>query len=119
MRFEISKPVGEVINDTDLVGVGFTSLEIVGFGVDDLSGLEYCRDLTFIDFSDNLISDISPLASLEQLETVVLERNQISALTPLSGLPNLTTLNAADNLVADLSPLSGLAKGENARMVQR
>ncbi len=109
VRFIIDKPAGEAINDTDLVGVGFTSLEIVGFGVDDLSGLKYCLDLTSVDFSDNLISDISPLASLEQLETVILERNQISALTPLSGLPNLTTLNAADNLVADLSPLSGLA----------
>jgi hypothetical protein len=108
VRFIIDKPEGEAINDTDLVGVGFTSLEIVGFGVDNLFGLEYCLDLISIDFSDNFISDISPLASLEQLETVILERNQISALTPLSGLPNLTTLNAAENLVADLSPLSGL-----------
>ncbi len=105
----MGNPSGEPIEDADLVGVGLTQLEIVAFGIGDLSGLEYCLDLTSIDLSDNAISDISALATLVQLETVVFQRNQISDLSSLSELLNIATLNVAENLLTEISPLNGLA----------
>jgi hypothetical protein len=52
-------------------------------GVTDLTGLEYCTNLTR--FSDTVcqISDISPLANLTILRRLSLSDNQISDISPL------------------------------------
>lgn len=105
IRFIIGQPEGD-IQDTDLVGIGFTELTISGFGVGDLSGLEYCLDLEVIDLSANFISDLSPLAALSELTSLILEDNAITGLLPLAGLPRLATLNLAENEIVDIAPLA-------------
>ena len=54
-----------------------TELLAAGEGISDLTGLEYCTDLTTLDLSDNGISDISQLASLNRLSSLDLSNNAL------------------------------------------
>lgn len=67
--------------------LGITELEASGAQIADLTGLEYCVNLTHLNLQQNLISDLSPLANLT----------------------NLTELNVSDNLITSLEPLAGNA----------
>ncbi|NIA12478.1 MAG: hypothetical protein GWP08_00250 [Nitrospiraceae bacterium] len=106
IRTTIGKPSGP-IEDTDLVGVGFTSLNATFRGIEDLTGLEYCTDLVEVYLYGNAIDDIAPLASLPALRDIYMWENQISDLSPLAGLLELRFLFFHDNKLVDLSPLSG------------
>ena len=98
IREAIDKPEG-LIFTSDLDGL--TSLKTKG--ITDLTGLEYCINLTELDLAWNQITDISPLASLTKLTALHLAGNQISDLSPLTSLTNLTRLNLEDNPLSDTS----------------
>ena len=76
--------------------------------ITDLSGLEYCTNLTSLFLVANQISDLSPLSSLTSLTRLQLIRSQISDISPLSSLTNLTRLDLENNQISDISPLSSL-----------
>jgi Leucine-rich repeat (LRR) protein len=116
---------GPTIEDTELVGVGFTQLTASGLAIDDLEGLQYCTDLQALDLSNNAITSISQLSSLTNLQSLRLHLNQISDISPLSGLTSLLYLDlgfgnplegldaidpgtSSANQLTDLSALSGL-----------
>lgn len=80
-------------------------LELSGYGISDLSGLEYCEHLTALDLSGNDIVDISAMASLTLLEEIDLSSNAVSRLDALSGMQYLRILDVAFNRIEDLSPL--------------
>ena len=124
--------VVDIANLTELVD-GSTN------GITDLSGLEYCTNLTYlnlygdnqisdlsplssltnltrVDLPGNQISDISPLSSLTNLNVLYLERNEISDISSLSSLTNLTLLNLNENQISDISPLSSLTKLTQLRL---
>jgi len=84
------------------------SLEAVGRGISDLSGLEHCTHLTLVELTNNNLSDITPLERLIMLETVWLSMNQISDITPLEHHPNVHAIALDWNAVADIRPLSTL-----------
>jgi internalin A len=107
VRNAIGKPSGDIL-DTDLVGVGFTSLSASGLGISDLSGLEFATDLSHLDLFSNSISDIGAISSLTQLTTLILGENEIGDLSPLTTLVNLEKLLLDHNLLTDISPLSSL-----------
>jgi len=87
---------------------GLASLSADYRGIEDLSGLQYCTNLTYLDLGSNQISDISPLANLTNLTYLGLGSNQISDISPLANLTNLTDLNLAHNQISDISPLASL-----------
>ena len=135
IREAIDKPEG-LIFTSDLNGL--TSLKTKG--ITDLTGLEYCSNLTELVLDYNQISDLSPLASLTKLTVLHLScwtyrsgtqitdlsplqnltkltrlhitgsGNQISDISPLSSLTNLTDLYLHSNQISDLSPLASLTK---------
>ena len=53
VRAAISKPTGDIL-DTDLVGTGFIQLNAFSRSISNLTGLEYCTDLTSLNLSSNL-----------------------------------------------------------------
>ena len=55
-------------------------------GISDLSGMEFCTNLSQLDFYNNKISNLSPLSDLSNLTSLWLGDNQISDITPLSFL---------------------------------
>ncbi|EEO6758871.1 LPXTG cell wall anchor domain-containing protein [Listeria monocytogenes] len=111
---------------------------LIGDGVTSLDGLEYAKNLTYLDISDasripeenlkkvleqlpklrrididNLASLtwISNLTQLEHLSVVNTGReNKIRSLEPLKNLVNLEYLEVHSNEIVDLSPLSNLKK---------
>lgn len=109
VRAKINKPSGQLYN-TDLVGVGFTSLYHYGGNVgqemiSNLSGIQYCTDLTFLNLWGNNISNINALSSLKKLETLYLQQNSISDISALSGLTKLKDVVFTYNGITDLTPL--------------
>ncbi len=96
----------ETIYAEDLQGL--TALAADGRNIADLSGLEYCTDLTHISLSHNPIGDISRLANLTNLTTVYLEDTQISDVSPLANLTSLTWLDLSSNQISDISALASL-----------
>ncbi len=107
IRAAISKPTGDIL-DTDLVGVGFTSLTANSSNISDLTGLGYCTDLIGLSLYMNQIVDIGPIASLTNLQTLTLFLNQVVDLSPLSSLSTLLQLNIASNQITDITDLAGL-----------
>jgi len=104
VRLSIDLPTGPILN-TDLVGVGFTSLNASALEIADLTGLEHATDLTQVRLYENDIADISPLAALTQLADVYLWGNEITDVTPLSALPNLRFVFLHDNSIVDATSL--------------
>ena len=125
----LGKTQGATITRAEMATL--TSLDATNKRIQDLTGLEFATNLTWLHIQDNQITDISPLAGLTSLETLdishhqqikdyspllgltsltwlSLHNNQISDLSPLSGLTNLTGLHLRNNQISDLSPLSGL-----------
>jgi len=105
LRDALGKPTGP-ITDTDLATL--TIFDADYEDIADLTGLNWCVNLTSLDVSDNFISDISPLAALTNLTWLDLNDNPLSDISPLAGLTNLTWLDLNDNPLSDISPLAGL-----------
>ena len=94
-------------------------LSASGWDIADLSGIEYCSNLTELYLSENQISDLSPLSPLTSLWELGLIGNQISDLSPLSNLTNLTKLYLDYNQISDISALvlnSGLGAGDQVSL---
>lgn len=106
IRFLLEIPPEDSIEDTDLLAL--ITLSIRGFGITDLSGLEFLLNLVELDLASNLIENLSPLSALTSLENLDLADNEIANLTALTLLTNLDELNLADNEIESLNGLAGL-----------
>ena len=98
------------ITDTDL------AVPIVLYAdsreITDLTGLEYCVNLSYLSLGNNNIRDISALSGLTNLEWLYLYDNNIRDIDALSGLTNLETklegLWLDRNNIRDINVLSEL-----------
>jgi len=105
VRDEIAKPAGDILVSDLLI---MTTLVAVQDYITDLTGLEYCYNLTHLSLHTNWISDLTPLAGLTNLVDLRLFSNRISDLNPLAGLINLDWLLLGGNSISDLTALAGL-----------
>jgi len=80
-------------------------LDLSEEGIGDLSGLEYCINITELVLSRNRISQISDLSGLTQLQSLDLSRNHISYVDDLASLGSLKVLDLSFNEIEDISPL--------------
>ncbi|KDN58849.1 CotH kinase family protein [Exiguobacterium sp. AB2] len=119
---ELNIPVGS-FNQNKVRGV--TALDLSGYQLTDLTGLEHFQSLETLDLSGNRLTDVSELANLphlkvvdlsfnrltdvpelpDTLETLNLEGNDVSDLSFLPASETLTTLNMRDNDVTSLEAL--------------
>jgi len=82
-------------------------LHLNSCNISDVSGLlGIGSSLTYLDLSNNNISDIRSLSSLTGLQTLYLSTNQITNITPLIDLTSLTYLDLSNNQISDISPLN-------------
>ena len=79
-----------------------------GRGIQDLTGLQFATNVTFLQLEGNEISDLSPIAGLINVRDLRLNNNLISDISPYRGLTNLTSTSFRNNMVSDISPLAGL-----------
>ncbi len=87
-----------------------TSLDVRGRYIEDITGLEHCRNLTRLTLVKTSISDISPLTSLTNLIQLTLVDSQISDISPLASLTDVTYLYLENNQISDVFPLLSLNK---------
>ena len=110
IRGALDMPTG-AITDEDLL----TITRLSGTRIDDITGIEYCTNLTSLSLSYTNISDISPLSGLTNLAELLLRNSQISDISPLSDLVNLTTLSLSGNRIWNISTLvqnTGINQGD-------
>ncbi|MFC2042253.1 leucine-rich repeat domain-containing protein, partial [Chloroflexota bacterium] len=106
IRDALGKAPGEEITADDLAEL--TGVQAIESGITDLSGLEYCTNLTRLQLEKNQISDITLLENLTSLNVLQLDRNQISDITPLENLTSLNGLELGDNQISDITPLENV-----------
>jgi len=105
MRTALGIPSGD-INRSDLLTLD--TLFADGWGISDLTGLEYCVNLTHLHLIDNNLTSIEQLAELNGLYDLNLQGNNVSDISPLASLTGLGVLQITGNTVGDLSDLAGL-----------
>lgn len=66
-------------------------------GIQDITGLEYAKNLEDLSLFNGLITDISPLAGLTNLKKLSLSSNRIRDISPLAGFTNLAELSLEHN----------------------
>ncbi|NIA13957.1 MAG: hypothetical protein GWP08_07740 [Nitrospiraceae bacterium] len=124
IRAELHQPFG-ILTQQDLLEV--RSIDARGLGIRDMSGIEYCKNLAWLDLDTNKISNLKPLEQLGRPESpfdsplsyLNLDANEITDITPLAGLLNLTGLSLFDNQIADIQALvtnaenGGLGPGDS------
>jgi Leucine-rich repeat (LRR) protein len=92
-------------------------LELSGYNIRDLSGLEFCTNIVTLDLSNNLIHDITHVGYLHLLEELDLSFNQISQIDVLSELEYLKILDLSFNQIKDIRSLLGLNHLEYVNLV--
>lgn len=112
IREVLNKPSGDIIKN-DMMTIHY----INGYerNISSIDGIEYCKNLEWINICTNQISDISPFAVLKRLQYINLWTNQISDISVLSELTSLTNLYIGGNLIEDIYPLiqnQGIGNGD-------
>ena len=95
---------------TQLEMLKLRRLELLLKQIQDITGLQHAKNLTFLNLADNRISDITPLGELVNLEGLAIRDNPIGDITPLGNLVNLEYLNAGGINLTDITPLSSLTE---------
>lgn len=81
------------------------SLNMANMDIDDLDGIEHCKNLVSLDLSNNNIPDISILRNLRLLEQLYIGNNSIDSINCLEDLKFLKTLDISQNKINDITPL--------------
>lgn len=105
-----------VYHDSDLTGME-GDLELSGYGIADLTGLELCTNLTGLDLSGNRIDDIWVLSALTLIEELDLSRNRIRTIQALESLPYLRIADLSFNEIGDVRPLYDLEHLEFVNLI--
>lgn len=102
-----------ILKKTDLAKI--TKIEALNRGITSLEGLQYCKNLQFLDLRYNNIEDISPISKLPNLSQIYLSGNRIESVAPLAEFPNkqINALFLRGNKIKDITPLSHFREIKN------
>ncbi len=103
---QVGVPLSDPPQDTELANSNFTTLDASYLGITDLTGLEACTSLVYLNLVSNAITDITPISGLSNLVYLMLGKNQITNITAITGLTNLQYLDIGINQISDISGLS-------------
>lgn len=83
-------------------------LDLSGYGIEDLSGVEFCSNLNELNLENNSIQILDKLAHLSNLRALYLSNNNIENIEDLANLVNIEELDLSFNFITDFSPLLNL-----------
>jgi hypothetical protein len=109
IRAALCKPTGDILQ-SELAAL--TWLHAYDCDIVDLTGLEYCINLTRINLAENLIVDIAPLTTLTHLTVLDLHANRVSDITPIASMHSLKDLDLGENQVTEIAALACLSNLE-------
>jgi len=98
-------------NDKPLVEsdlVNLSTIQGVGLGITNLSGLEKCQNLASLDLAKNKIALLTPIQGLLKIQYLNLAENQIEDITPLGDIKALQYIELSHNRVKQIPTLSVL-----------
>lgn len=105
IRQEINLPKGEIhLKDISEV----RTLNMLAMGINDLDGIQYFANLTWLDVGNNLISDLTPITYLNNLSLLRVHGNLIYDISPLESCVSISELDLASNYIEDISLLENL-----------
>lgn len=90
IRFSLE--IAEDAPITTAAAASLSSLDIEGYQVENLTGLENCVSLRELNLIDGQITVLAPIQHLTKLETLWLNGNTITDLTPLQHLTSIQHL---------------------------
>jgi len=93
-------------------------LDLSGFDLEDLTGAEYCLNITSLNLSGNRIYRIHQLAGLAKLEVLYLSDNRIDDITFIEGLAELRELDISFNDIEDISVLLELPNLQYVNLIE-
>jgi len=85
-------------------------ISCIGYNIRNPEGLQYFSNVTDINLSQNLISQINAFPVNNSLTRLVLDDNQLSSLPSLKNLPKLKTFTVRRNKLTSLPDLSANTK---------
>ena len=92
-------------------------LDLYQLGVEDLTGLEHAKHLTWFSFAENDVSDLSPLLTLRNLQTLYGWSNKhIVDISPIANLTALRSLNLAGCNISEIAAIAHLTRLENLNL---
>ncbi len=84
---------------------------IKNYRTKDLTGLEYCTNLIYLELANESITDLKPLSGLTKLEFLNLNQNYtIEDISPICNLTNLKKLILYSNPIKDISGIGRLTQ---------
>ncbi|CAL6104654.1 leucine-rich_repeat domain-containing protein [Hexamita inflata] len=89
-----------------LIPVQITKLIASGCCLQEISGVRFMKNLSYLDISNNFIKNISDLQYLQNLQYLNMTNNKIIFSQPLSALPMLQQLLLASNMIHDFDTLA-------------
>lgn len=92
-------------------------IEMADYEIDNLDGIECCRNVLNLDLSGNNLSNIYELRNLKSLKELYLSNNQIGYIDAVIGLKGLRVIDISHNNIDDLSPLFSLNKLEYVNII--
>jgi internalin A len=99
------------ITDEDVATIYF--LKAPNRGIENLTGLEKCRNLMEVRLTGNKIKDVKPLEECVNIQSLDLAKNQIVDVAPLGKLVKLQYLQLDDNQIQKLDGLVTLKALQN------
>ncbi|CAL6090373.1 leucine-rich_repeat domain-containing protein [Hexamita inflata] len=88
------------------IPVHITKLIASGCCLQEISGVRFMKNLSYLDISYNYIKNISDLQYLQNLQYLNMTNNKIIFSQPLSALPMLQQLLLASNMIHDFNALA-------------
>ena len=107
IRGILQKPSGDITNN-DLASM--TKIDGRNSGVNDITGIEYCKNLTYLDLYNCGMTDISAIKGLRKLKDLYLYRNNVSSIEYITGMSQLRNVSIGHNNISDISTLTTLPK---------
>ncbi len=104
------------ITDEDVATIFF--LKAPNRGIENLAGLEKCRNLAEVRLTGNKIKDLKPLEECVNIQSLDLAKNQIADIAPLAKLVKLQYLQLEDNQIQKIDAVASL-KALNALYLSR
>ena len=90
--------------------LGLTGFAAEDAGIENITGLEYAKNLKRLHLRNNPIQDLTPIGNLTKLELLNMPGVPIDDLTPIGNLTQLKELSLAFCGIRDISPLANLTQ---------
>ncbi|MGN1136553.1 MAG: leucine-rich repeat domain-containing protein [Oscillospiraceae bacterium] len=109
-----SNKVIEVKIGGDIYSVETTELDLSDCELTNaqIANLQHLKDLTYLNLSDNYLTDLSCLEELENLQSLHFSNNCVNDISFMRNMKHLKKISAENNMIDDISVLRGMTELE-------